>query len=386
VSRQINPGTMLSLSEWVVECGILIQQIAAPTFFEDERAVYVATQFKALGLVDVDIDAAKNVYGLIKGINRAVPALMICAHTDTVFSADTDLTIRRENDVIYGPGLGDNSLGVSGMLGFAKWLHDEKITPECDIWLVATSCEEGLGDLKGIRAAFKRLQNQIGMVINVEGLAFGHVYHAGIAVHRMHITAKAEGGHSWLHFGRPNAIHGLMELGAQIARLNPPTAPRTTFNIGMIEGGRAINAIATEAGFWLDLRSEEQAALDKMRERVHDLIKMVERPGLTLSVEVVGNRPSGYLNARHELVQGALTALEQLNVRGSLETGSTDGNIPLQAGCPTVTIGITRGGNAHRTDEFIETGPVQLGMRQLLTLAIAVADYQRETYEKAVGD
>jgi acetylornithine deacetylase/succinyl-diaminopimelate desuccinylase-like protein len=272
------------------------------------------------------------------------------------------------------------------MLGFAKWLHDEKITPECDIWLVATSCEEGLGDLKGIRAAFKRLQNQIGMVINLEGLAFGHVYHAGIAVHRMHITAKAEGGHSWLHFGRPNAIHGLMELGAQIARLNPPTAPRTTFNIGMIEGGRAINAIATEAGFWLDLRSEEQAALDKMRERVHDLIKMVERPGLTLSVEVVGNRPSGYLNARHALVQGALTALEQLNVRGSLETGSTDGNIPLQAGCPTVTIGITRGGNAHRTDEFIETGPVQLGMRQLLTLAIAVADYQRETYEKAVGD
>ncbi|MDQ7025129.1 MAG: M20/M25/M40 family metallo-hydrolase [Anaerolineae bacterium] len=386
VSRQLNNTRLTGLATWAVESGIHLQQIPAPTFFEDERAAAVAVAFKQLGLVNIEIDDAKNVYGLLKGINRAIPALMVCAHTDTVFPADTDLTIRREKDIIYGPGLGDNCMGVSGMLALAKWLHDEKIRPDCDICFVATSCEEGLGDLKGIRAAFQRLQKQVGMVINLEGLAFGHIYHAGIAVHRMHITAKAEGGHSWLHFGRPSATHAIMELGAQITRIHPPSTPRTTFNIGMINGGKAINAIATEAELWLDLRSEEQSSLDDIRKKVHNLIKLAERPGLSLTVEIVGSRPSGYISTRHPLVEGALQVLEQVNVRGSLETGSTDGNIPLQAGCPTVTIGITRGSNAHRLDEYIETAPVAAGLRQLIMLALSVTQYQREMHEKAAGD
>lgn len=384
--RQIDWQDISTLSHWVVEEGIRIQQIPAPTFFEDDRAAYVSQQFQKFDLTGIEIDAAKNVYGLMKGTNRSVPAILVMAHTDTVFPIDTNLDIRRDNNTIYGPGLGDNSIGVSGMLGLLKCLHDSNITPACDIWFVASSCEEGLGDLKGVRAAFTKLEHHIGMVINLEGLALGHIYHAGIAVHRLHITAKAEGGHSWLHFGRPSAVHGIMELGAQINRLTPPTAPRTTYNIGMMNGGTAINAIGTEANLWLDMRSEEQTSLNKLKEQVLLLIKAIEHPGLTFEVEVVGNRPAGSIASSHPLVQGALATLAQLGMRGSLETGSTDGNIPLAVGCPTVTIGITRGGNAHRLDEYIETTPVQSGMKQLITLTLAAANYQRQEHEKLAGD
>ncbi|MCA9914684.1 MAG: M20/M25/M40 family metallo-hydrolase, partial [Anaerolineae bacterium] len=223
MNRSMNWRSLNTLAQWVVEESVRVQQIPAPTFHEDQRAAYVGQQFEALGLEEIQIDAAKNVYGLLKGSNRAVPAVMVAAHTDTVFSAETDLTIRYQDDWIYGPGLGDNSMGVAGLLGLARWLHDENFTPECDIWFVATSCEEGLGDLKGMRAAYELLKHRIGIVINLEGLAFGHIYHAGIAVHRMHITAEAEGGHSWLHFGRPSAVHSIMELGAQISRMSVPT-------------------------------------------------------------------------------------------------------------------------------------------------------------------
>jgi acetylornithine deacetylase/succinyl-diaminopimelate desuccinylase-like protein len=292
-----------------------------------------------------------------------------------VFAADTDLTIRRNGTMIFGPGLGDNSMGVAGMLGALKWLREKAFQSRCDIWFVATSCEEGLGDLKGVRAAYESLQAKLGAVINLEGLALGHVYHAGIAVHRMHITAHADGGHSWLHFGRPSAVHGIMELGARITAIHPPTEPRTTFNIGQIEGGQGINVISTSAGLWLDLRSEEQKSLDRIREQVHKLIDTSTKPGLTFRVEVVGNRPAGSIPAQHPLVQGALAALDEIGMRGTLETGSTDGNIPLSAGCPTVTIGITRGGNAHRLDEYVETEHVPAGMRQLLTLLMASTDF-----------
>ncbi|GAB5491962.1 MAG: M20/M25/M40 family metallo-hydrolase [Phototrophicaceae bacterium] len=386
IFRRTNWKPLKALAQWVIDEGIRVQQIPAPTFAEDERATYVSEQFKNFGLSNVSIDDAKNVYGLVKGTNRSVPAIMVLAHTDTVFSAETDLKIERKGDTIYGAGLGDNSMGVSGMLGLAKWLYDTNTSPSSDIWFVASSCEEGLGDLKGIRAAYEKLKDQIGLVINLEGLAYGHIYHAGIAVHRLHITAKAEGGHSWLHYGRPSAVHGIMELGAQINRLNPPTKPRTTYNIGMIDGGTAINALGTEASLWLDMRSEEQQSLDKLREQVHLLINAVQRKGLDFEVEVVGNRPAGSISSSHPLVQGALATLSQLGLRGALETGSTDGNIPLANGCPTVTIGITNGGNAHRLDEYIETKPVHDGMKQLITLALASVEFQHQEHAKLAGD
>lgn len=371
ISQQTHWDTIPALAAWVIEEGIRIQQIAAPTFAEDARAAYVAQQFRDYGLQDVHIDHAKNALGRIAGTNPALPALLISAHTDTVFSAQTDLTIRRDGSAIMGPGLGDNSLGVSGLLGSIRWLQEQQFQPSCDIWYAATSCEEGLGDLKGIRAAFDALRERVALVINLEGLALGHVYHAGIAVHRLHITAHADGGHSWLHFGRPSAVHGIMELGAQIARIVPPLEPRTTYNIGQIEGGQGINVIGTSAGLWLDLRSEDQSALDRLREQVLKLVDSLTRPGLTFDVEVVGNRPAGSISPRHPLVVAALAALEEVNIRGTLETGSTDGNIPLSAGCPTVTIGVTRGGNAHRLDEYAEPEYVPAGMRQFLTLLLA---------------
>jgi tripeptide aminopeptidase len=363
-----------TLTQWVIDEGIRIQQIPAPTFAEKPRAEYVLSQFVAMGLQDTHMDEQYNVYGVLKG-KQAGSGLMMMAHTDTVFPIETDLHIQRiGDDLIYGAGIGDNSLGVAGMLGFLKYLRDSQHTPTCDVWFVATSCEEGLGDLNGVKKAYQRLQDKIGVVINIEGLAFGHVYHAGISVHRLHITAQTEGGHSWLHFGRPSAIHVIVQLANKITHLTPSINPRSTFNIGVIEGGQSINSIASEAGLWLDLRSESQAELEKLKNVVQKLVKESESDGVKIHAEVVGSRPSGYIDPKHPLIQGALGALEEVGTRGTLESGSTDGNIPLYHGCPTVTVGITRGGNAHRTDEFMEVAPVKHGMQQLILLALATLD------------
>jgi tripeptide aminopeptidase len=356
----------------VIENGIAIQQIPAPTFSEGARAAYLVEQFKNCGLQEVETDELHNVYGLLPGKSPA--GVMISAHTDTVFDQKTDLKVRHENDLIYGPGLGDNSMGVAGLLGLAEILQTQKITPGCNLWFVANTREEGLGDLGGMKAAFNRLQTQISSVINLEGMAFGHVYHAGIAVRRLHIVATAEGGHSWLNYGRPSAVHGIVELGARITATKPPESPRTTYNIGMIDGGTTINAIAPRASLWLDLRSEQSAALAEFEHLIREQVEAVSKPDLPFTIEVVGDRPAGSIPANHPLVQGAMAALSAVGVRGTLENGSTDANVPLAYGVPAVTVGITRGGNAHRLDEYIETAPVADGMRQLVLLALAAAE------------
>ncbi|MDX2139015.1 MAG: M20/M25/M40 family metallo-hydrolase [Chloroflexota bacterium] len=369
----LHDDVLSALAVWTTEQAVTIQQIAAPTFAEAERAAFVCAEMQQLGLKHVETDALHNVYGMIAGASPGSPVLLIVAHTDTVFSAATDLTTRRDGHLIYGPGLGDNSVGVAGMLAFARFLHDEQIVPACDVWCIATSREEGLGDLGGMKAAYARFADRLGEVINLEGLAYGHVYNGGIAVRRLCISAHADGGHSWLHFGRPSAVHGLTMLGAKICSLQPPAAPRATYNIGMIEGGTAINAIATEARLWLDLRSETMSGVEALEKQVRGHVKALSTDGLTFKIEIVGDRPSGAVPQTHPLVQDALAVLRQLGVEGTLETGSTDANIPLSHGCPAVTIGITRGGNAHRTDEYIETEPIADGLKLLISLSLTTA-------------
>jgi tripeptide aminopeptidase len=371
--RNLKWHWLTDLAAWTIEQAIIIQQIPAPTFAEKPRAEYVVQQFRALGLEQIDMDAMYNVYGLLPGRQSSQRGVMLAAHTDTVFPEDSDLTIRREGDLIYGPGLGDNSLGVAGILGVVSALRRSGVTPERDLWVVATTREEGLGDLGGMRAAFTRIQPRIASVINVEGLALGHVYHAGIAVRRLKISAHTPGGHSWLHFGRPSAIHAIVQLGARITAIDPPQQPRTTYNIGLIEGGQSINSIATQASLWLDMRSEERGALETFEQRVRSEIAALSNLEVQFTIEVVGDRPAGSIPRNHPLVEQALAALTRVGLRGTLETGSTDGNVPLSQGCPTVTVGVTRGGNAHRLDEYIEVTPVAPGLRQLILLTLASA-------------
>lgn len=371
--QQFNPALISAYVERVIELAIAVQQIPAPTFEEALRAQFVRDQFLRMGLHSVEIDGLYNVYGMLPGEQRDRPGIMIAAHIDTVFSAQTDLSVRRNHEMIYGAGLGDNSAGVAGLLVLAQVLTDLRYTPPSDLWFVATAREEGLGDLGGMRAAFDRLSGRIGAVINLEGLAFGHIYNAGIAVRRYHITAAAPGGHSWLHFGRPSAINAILEVGTRIIALKVPDQPRTTYNIGMIEGGESINSIAARAGLWLDLRSEDSAALSQLVDRVQQIVAARETADIRFNIEQVGDRPAGALPADHPLVAAALESLERVGFRGTLESGSTDANVPLSLGMPAVTIGITRGGNAHRLDEYMEIAPIENGMRQLVMLTLAAS-------------
>jgi acetylornithine deacetylase/succinyl-diaminopimelate desuccinylase-like protein len=378
LNRQLDAARMAHYADEVLALALAIQAIPAPTFHEARRATYVMAEMERLGLAHVRTDAELNVYGYMAGLDTGMPAILLTAHTDTVFAAETDLSVRREPGIILGPGLGDNSIGVAGMLTLIRYCREQQIIPACPLWFVATSREEGLGDLGGMKTAYQHLASDISAVINLEGLAFGHVYNSGIAVRRYRVLARAEGGHSWLHFGRASAIHGLMELGSRICAIRPPEAPRTTYNIGMISGGTTINSIAAEAEFWLDLRSESETQLAALETQVMECIRASNSAGLQFTPELVGDRPAGYCDSRHPLVETALETLRALNITPTLETGSTDANVPLSHGCPAVTIGITRGGNAHRLDEYIEIQPIAAGFKQLIMLTLTYAQKSAE--------
>lgn len=358
---------MATLPSRLLDLACAIQQIPAPTFHEQARAEYVRQQFIAHHLHDIEIDDLGNVYARRPGGNA--PPLLITAHTDTVFPMDTPLTLTRTPDRVAGPGIGDNSLGVAGLIGLLWALEGETLPG--DVWLAANVGEEGLGDLRGMRRVMERFGGRVCATLVIEGMSLGHIYHSAIGVRRYRFTARAEGGHSWLHFGRPSAIHGLMRLGAKIADLQVPASPKTTFNIGTLIGGTSINTIAREASMDVDLRSESPAQLSGLATQVEALAAHPET-GVTIETQVIGERPAGSIPREHPLVQLAARVLTHEGLTPTFETGSTDANIPLSQGWPCVVVGLTRGANAHRPDEYIETVHIEKGLNALAALARGV--------------
>ncbi|NOT04753.1 MAG: M20/M25/M40 family metallo-hydrolase [Anaerolineales bacterium] len=346
----------------LIDLAVQIQQISAPTFSEGPRGEFVRGLFVSEHLQDVSMDSLGNVFARLPGKQKKAKPLIVSAHLDTVFPNSISLQARKETGRIVAPGIGDNSLGVAALFGILWSLRERKIELTHDVWFVANVGEEGLGDLRGMRGVVERFdKNVIGYLV-LEGLALGHIYHRAIGVRRYRVTAKTAGGHSWSDYGQPSAVHELAALVTQLTAIRLPREPRTTMNVGTFGGGTGINVLASEAKFDLDLRSEDPSSLSKLIYQVEELFRFADRDGVKVLAEIIGQRPAGEIPAEHPLVKLAVNCMHEQGLSGVLTAGSTDANIPLSRGIPAVVMGITTGGGAHTTHEYIDIDPVEQGM------------------------
>jgi acetylornithine deacetylase/succinyl-diaminopimelate desuccinylase-like protein len=366
--------------EAALEQIIAIQQIPAPTFDEEQRARYIEGCFQSIGLTEVSRDPLNNVYGCSPGSVTGRPALIISAHLDTVFPKETDLAVKRDGALVYGPGIGDNCTGLAGLLLIARALNEHRIPHAADIFFVANVGEEGLGDLRGMRAVVDRFGGEATYVV-VEGGLYGELTHQAIGVRRYHIEVSAPGGHSWGGFGAASAIHVLGHLIVAIDGLDAPVDPKTTYNVGIIEGGLSINTIASSAGLWLDLRSEAPEALERLVQQVKEIVREENElhrhkgDSVQISMNQVGDRPAGSIPRSAPIVTLAEKALRHVGQENvGYIVSSTDTNVPLSRGYQAVCLGLTHSGNSHRTDEYIDITYLPAGLKQLLLVALAATD------------
>ena len=302
------------------------------------------------------------------GASASAKPLIVSAHLDTVFPTSVDLSVRREPERILAPGIGDNSLGVAGLFGLVWALRERGLSLPGDLWLVANVCEEGLGNLRGMQAVVDRFGSSPLAYIVVEGMALGQIYQRGLGVQRYRISVQTAGGHSWIDYGQPSAVHELTALSTRITALELPRQPRTTLNVGIISGGSSVNTIAAEAMLELDLRSESADSLENLVRQVEQIVHSVQKPGVRIELEIIGQRPSGELPAEHRLVKLAQDCLRAVGIEARLSIGSTDANLPLSLGFPSITIGLTTGGKAHSVHEYINIAPLEKGVEQLVRL------------------
>jgi tripeptide aminopeptidase len=360
----------------VLELTALISAVPSPTGEETAKSLLVEQLFATAGLA-TERDAIGDVVGVIPGWLTSRPGtarLVVAAHIDTVFPIGTPLEVKRSADRLSGPGVGDNSVAVAAAIKLADLLRMAGEAPAVDVLLTGNVGEEGLGNLRGIREVLAS-RSDIGAVVALEGHNLGRVTHVAVGSRRFRITVKGPGGHSWGDFGRPNAIHGMSKLIAELDAIPLPRSPKTTLNVGMIDGGVSVNTIAPEASCLLDLRSIDESALRRLSDRVTRLVERSNRgDAVVYAVESIGERPAGVVSADSPIVQIAAGTLTALGLEPSFDASSTDANVAIAEGIPAVCIGLTTGGNVHRTDEFIDLEPVSKGVAQLALLTLALAE------------
>ncbi|MFW6075837.1 MAG: M20/M25/M40 family metallo-hydrolase, partial [Chloroflexota bacterium] len=314
---------------YVAELAMAICKVPAPTGLELDRSRFVSSVINDLGYA-VTGDDVGNVY--VRRGTKGGNVLMLAAHLDTVFPADTSLEVERSAGRMSGPGIGDNSLGIAAVIGLFSMLDALQIETSIDLLFVADVGEEGLGNLRGMRTAVERFQDSLAAVVAVEGHNLGRVTHTGVGSVRWRLRSMGPGGHSWGAFGQPSAIHALAAVIADIASIDVPDEPRTTFNVGVISGGTSVNTIAAEAVADLDMRSVDPGSLEQLSAQVRAIIGRYEAPPLRIEIETIGERPAGILDAEHPLVQIACDAVSWAGAEPTLDASSTDANVPLSRG------------------------------------------------------
>ncbi len=374
--------------KWINSLQIQWTEIPAPSFHEEKRAAAVKEVLAAEGLL-VRTDKIGNVIGELRGSNEK-EAILVTAHLDTVFPEGADVKVRQEGERLVAPGISDNGTGLAALAAIARAIHAAGIQPQRTIVFAANVGEEGEGNLRGMRALVDAYHEKLRAVVVLDGSGVDHVTTKALASKRLEVVITGPGGHSWSDFGMVNPINALVRGSVRFITTKVPTTPRTTFNLGQIEGGTSVNSIPHEAKLKIDLRSESEEEITRLENALRECIaagakdemdnaRDRSRGQLDWKVELIGSRPGGELPPDSALLASLRAADDSVGNHSRIERSSTDANIPLSLGIEAIAIGAGgNGGGAHSLQEWFEPAGRELGLKRALLTILGVAGVAAE--------
>jgi acetylornithine deacetylase/succinyl-diaminopimelate desuccinylase-like protein len=367
---------------------VRICEIPAPPFKEQARARFVSERFQQIGLSRVRTDEEGNVIAERPGISSEpspAPRVVVSAHLDTVFPERTDVRVRRDGARFHAPGISDNACGIVSLIALARTLDAAKIMTGGTVYFVATVGEEGEGNLRGVRHLFNtgEFKDGIDAFISLDGPGLERITHRALGSRRYRVTVSGPGGHSWGDFGIVNPVHALGRAISRFSSYPAPLAPRTSYNVGIIEGGSSVNAIPASASMVVDMRSVSSDEIEKLEAYLRRVVEIAVREensqramsgtSLTCEFNRAGDRPSGETPIGSTIVRAAIECTRALGIEPRLDCSSTDSNIPISLGIPAITLGAGGvSGNCHSLSEWYEPHGRELGSKRLLLLTVSL--------------
>ena len=384
-----------TIMDWQVQ----LVAIPAPPYAEQERAQWLAARFREAGLSDIETDAAGNVLAVLPAgklpPESSGPVILLSAHLDTVFPTGTPLDPVFEGERLKAPGACDNAAGVVGMLAIVHALLEAGVELPAPLAVLGNVGEEGEGDLRGVRHFYEhnKLAGRVAAHIVLDGAGADAAVTQALGSRRFQVTMTGPGGHSFSDAGTPNPIAALASALATLAETPLPEEPRTTLNLGTIRGGISVNSIPESAQASVDFRSTDPEQLVRLEVALHRAVedavahgnaranaeKASSRGQLSFSILKIGDRPAARL-AEDSPLLAALHAVDRhLSLRTDLRLGSTDANLPLALGVPSLSMGAGgEGGDAHTLHEWFSAKDRELALKRILLLTLAMLEWAAE--------
>lgn len=352
---------------------IELAQIPAPSNHEEQRARFCLEWLKAQGAKDAYIDEALNVIWPVNCEGNS-PLVVYMAHSDVVFPDTHPLPLKVEADRIFCPGVGDDTANVVALLMAAKYIAQHALSAkETGVLICINSGEEGLGNLKGSRCIAQTFGSRIREFITLDG-GLGRAVNRAVGSKRYRIAVDTEGGHSYGAFGNRNAIAYLASMIDVLYNIKVPPMGKTTYNVGTITGGTSVNTIAQHAEMLYEFRSDERESLAVMQAHLDAVLELYRAKGVKVTSELVGDRPCGgdVDAARQKALEDRCAAASAETVGGTMtfHSGSTDCNIPLSLGIPSICVGCCTGAGAHTREEYVEIASLLPGLRFAFSLLL----------------
>ncbi len=361
-------------AEEALQLLITLAKIPAPSGHEEKRAAFCKEWLEKQGAKGVYIDEALNVIYPV-GCTEDNSLMVFAAHTDVVFPDMEELPMTIKDGEIHCPGVGDDTANLVALLMTAKYIAENSLTPtDHGLLIVANSCEEGLGDLKGSRQLMKVYGSRVTQFVSFDCMGPSHIYAGAVGSKRYRIEIDTEGGHSYGAFGNRNAIAYMASLINDLYNIKVPPMGKTTYNVGIISGGTSVNTIAQHAEMLYEFRSDEGESLAIMQKHMDTALEFYRAKGVQVTCTLVGDRPCS--NAvdpeKHQKLLDRLTEVVQKHygVTPTPVKGSTDCNIPLSMGIPSGCAGCLIGKGAHTREEYIYIDSLLPGLRLAFDLVL----------------
>ena len=360
----------------LVDDFLSLVRISSPSRREGEVARWLTATLEGMGVrVAVDEAGTKiggdtgNLFAQFPGTAPDAPALLLCAHMDTVVPCER-VTPVRHGEVIRTDGTsvlgGDDKAGIAAILEAVRIVRERGI-PHGPIDVLFTVCEEqGLFGAKHFDIG--RLRARSGVVLDCDGV--DELILQGPAANKVMFTVHGLEAHAGLC--PEQGISAIKVAGDAIAAMRLGRIDdETTANLGTIQGGLATNIVPNHVVVRGETRSRSDA---KLRAQTDHMVDCFEKAASRYRVTVEGREHAARVEAKvnqdyERLDVPADSGIARLVRRAVEGRGRTLTVRPTGVGCDA---------NIFNGRHGLEIANLGCGMRQIHTVNewIAIDDLE----------
>ncbi len=346
---------------------LMIGEIPAPVFGEQERVAFVRQRFTECGLHSCSTDEMGNGVGIFPGIEGKNTTLLI-AHADTPFPASHIHDFRVDSGIIHGPGVADNSLGLAVLATLPTILEGLGIPTRNDLLFMAATASLDHGNHGGLRFFLENSKRKISNAISVEGSALGRLQYRSMASQGVVVSCHVD-----TKVSNTGAIDVLSKVISRLHDFDFPNDDNTALVFGAINGGASYKIPARNAKLRFQIRSDRDETVKDIATKVDGILdEMSQQVGISLYRDEIAATVSGGLDSHHPFIKNTRKIMAMLGVEPQQNSYSAVISGYVEHSVPALCVGMTNGENINYPDEYVEIEPIMKGIAQLIGILMII--------------